>query len=62
MPADFDAALRAHLRAIADRDLAADEAGGQTLEARNLVGLTFVVAAGDWLLVHDQNTPERPAG
>jgi hypothetical protein len=32
MPADFDAALRAHLRAI------------------------------DWLLVHDQNTPERPAG
>jgi len=33
MPADFDAALRAHLRAIAD-----------------------------WLLVHDRNTPERPAG
>jgi uncharacterized protein (TIGR02246 family) len=127
MPADFDAALRAHLRAIADRDLAAyaatvhqdavlvlpggqihagreavvgfhaemfadhswtqcfeelerrqgqdhatvllrstyteaDEAGRQTLEARNLVGLTFVAAGGDWLLVHDQNTPERPAG
>jgi hypothetical protein len=75
MPADFDAALRAHLQAIADRDLAAyatvllrstyteaDEAGRPTLEARNLVGLTFVAAAGDWLLVHDQNTPERPAG
>jgi hypothetical protein len=40
----------------------ADEAGRPTLEARNLVGLTFVAAAGDWLLVHDQNTPERPAG
>ena len=124
MPADFDAALRAHLRAIADRDLAAyaatvhrgavlvlprgqvnagreavvrfhaemfadhswtqhfeelerrqgqdhatvllrstyTEAGRQTLEARNLVGLTFIAAGGDWLLVYDQNTPERPAG
>jgi hypothetical protein len=30
-------------------------------DARNLVGLTFA-AGGDWLLVHDQNTPERPAG
>jgi hypothetical protein len=36
MPADVDAALRAHPQAIAD--------------------------GGDWLLVHDQNTPERPAG
>ncbi len=53
MPADFDAAL---LRSTYT------EAGRQTLEARNLVGLTFVAAGGDWLLVHDQNTPERPAG
>jgi len=36
MPADFDAAPRAHLQTIAD--------------------------GGGWLLVHDQNTPERPAG